>query len=127
MPCRAAPLELAFSLRLVLPLDGSLAKGPVYAINTLDFLHGVFYRNILLFIALGPLQVACSDRAAYFATHMADRSLHDMLPFGKAPPLLLLTTVVAGLFMVFNPVAENRATMRLWTFARNHSARWSGR
>ena len=49
-----------------------------------------------------------------------------MLPFGKAPALLLLTTVVAGLFLVFNPVAENRATMRLWTFARNHSTRWSG-
>ena len=52
---------------------------------------------------------------------MADRSLYDMLPFGKAPALLLLITVVAGLFLVFNPVAENRATMRLWTFARNHS------
>ena len=57
---------------------------------------------------------------------MADRSLDDMLPFGKAPALLLLITVVAGLFLAFNPVAENRATMRLWTFARNHSTRWSG-
>lgn len=52
---------------------------------------------------------------------MADRSLDDVLPFGKAPALILLITVVAGLFLVFNPVSENKATMQLWTFARNHS------
>ena len=52
---------------------------------------------------------------------MADRSLADMLPFGKAPALILLITVVAGLFLAFNPVSENKATMQLWTFARNHS------
>ena len=71
MPCRAAPLDLAFTARLALLLDGSLAKDPVYAINTLDFLHEVC-RNILLYIVLGPLQGAWSNRAAYFATHMAD-------------------------------------------------------
>ena len=52
---------------------------------------------------------------------MADRSLEDMLPFGKAPGLILLITVVAGFYLALHPVSEQRATMRFWTFARNHS------
>ena len=52
---------------------------------------------------------------------MADRSLEDMLPFGKAPALILLITVVAGFYLALHPVSEQRATMRFWTFARNHS------
>ena len=52
---------------------------------------------------------------------MADRSLEDMLPFGKAPALILLITVGAGFYLAFHPVSEQRATMRFWTFARNHS------
>ena len=44
-----------------------------------------------------------------------------MLPFGKAPALILLITVVAGFYLAFHPVSEQRATMRFWTFARNHS------
>ncbi|MBT4976950.1 MAG: extracellular solute-binding protein [Gemmatimonadetes bacterium] len=52
---------------------------------------------------------------------MADRSFEDMLPFGKAPALILLITVVAGFYLALHPVSEQRATMRFWTFARNHS------
>ena len=52
---------------------------------------------------------------------MADRSLEDMLPFGKAPALILLITMGAGFYLAFHPVSEQRATMRFWTFARNHS------
>jgi len=44
-----------------------------------------------------------------------------MLPFGKAPALILLITVVAGFYLALHPVSEQRATMRFWTFARNHS------
>jgi arabinosaccharide transport system substrate-binding protein len=52
---------------------------------------------------------------------MADRSFEDMLPFGKAPALILLITVVAGFYLALHPVSEQRATMRFWTFARKHS------
>ncbi|MGY8826137.1 MAG: ABC transporter substrate-binding protein [Candidatus Latescibacterota bacterium] len=52
---------------------------------------------------------------------MADRSLADWLPFGKAPTLILIITLLAGVYLVLNPVKKSQATMRLWTFASNHS------
>jgi arabinosaccharide transport system substrate-binding protein len=52
---------------------------------------------------------------------MADRSFADWLPFGKAPTLILIITLLAGVYLVFNPVEKSPATMRLWTFASNHS------
>ncbi|NKB67420.1 MAG: extracellular solute-binding protein [Candidatus Latescibacteria bacterium] len=47
--------------------------------------------------------------------------LEEYLPFGKAPIIILLVTLAAGLFLLFQPVPDNTATMRLWTFARNHA------
>lgn len=52
---------------------------------------------------------------------MADRSFADWLPFGKAPTLILIITLLAGVYLLFNPVEKSSATMRLWTFASNHS------
>jgi len=52
---------------------------------------------------------------------MADRSFADWLPFGKAPTLILVITLLAGVYLAVNPVKKSQATMRLWTFASNHS------
>ena len=49
------------------------------------------------------------------------RSFDDVFPFGKAPTVILLITVLAGLYLLADPVSDEKATMRLWTFARNHS------
>ena len=47
-------------------------------------------------------------------------TFEDYIRFGKAPAVLLLVTVLTGAYILFNPVAESQATLRLWTFARNH-------
>ncbi len=52
---------------------------------------------------------------------MADRSFADWLPFGKAPTLILIITLLAGVYLLFNPVKKSQATLRLWTSASNHS------
>lgn len=52
---------------------------------------------------------------------MADRSFADWLPFGKAPTLILIITLLAGAYLVFHPVEKSPATLRFWTFASNHS------
>ncbi len=52
---------------------------------------------------------------------MTDRSFEAIVPVGKAPVLILLITVASGLFLLFNPVSSEKATLRFWTFARNHA------
>jgi len=49
------------------------------------------------------------------------RFFEDRLPFGKAPAILLIITLLAALFLAFNPVPKSAATLRFWTFARNHA------
>ena len=51
-------------------------------------------------------------------------SVKDAFPFGIAPFLILLLTVVSGLFLlavtVFHGPAEGKAGLSMWTFARQH-------
>jgi len=49
-----------------------------------------------------------------------NRSLSDYFPFGKAPTVLLAVTLVAGAYLGLNPIHDSEATLRLWTFARQH-------
>ena len=49
------------------------------------------------------------------------RSLGEYFPFGTAPAILLAITLLAGLYLAFNPVPQSGATLRLWTFARPHA------
>lgn len=46
--------------------------------------------------------------------------LVDSLPLGAAPMIILLVTVVAGAWLLLNPVPTDNATMRLWTFTYIH-------
>jgi len=41
-------------------------------------------------------------------------------PFGKAPFVILMATLVATLYLVLHPVTKTKATLRYWTFARTH-------
>jgi len=52
---------------------------------------------------------------------MINRPIEDYFPFGKAPILILIITLLAGIFLAFNPIEKNTASLRLWTFARNHA------
>ena len=52
---------------------------------------------------------------------MADRSFADWLPFGKAPTLILVITLLAGVYLVLNPVEKSQATLRFWTSASTHA------
>jgi arabinosaccharide transport system substrate-binding protein len=42
------------------------------------------------------------------------------LPFGKAPFIILLTTLLSGGYLILNPIEDSAVTLRLWTFASNH-------
>ncbi len=44
----------------------------------------------------------------------------EFLPFGVAPALLLLVTLVAGIYLASTPVKRPKADLQLWTFASNH-------
>ncbi len=44
----------------------------------------------------------------------------EFLPFGVAPALLLLVTLVAGIYLASTPVKRPQADLQLWTFASNH-------
>lgn len=47
----------------------------------------------------------------------------DNIPFGKAPLLIIIITVLSGTWLLFNPVQQTDADLRLWTFVHsNHIA-----
>ena len=52
---------------------------------------------------------------------MTGKSLEQYFPFGKAPTIILTITLLAALFLAFNPVEKNKGTLRFWTFARTHA------
>ena len=56
-------------------------------------------------------------RAAW--VRLGDR-LGELFPFGKAPLIILLVTVVAGGWLLAHPPARHEATLRYWTFADTH-------
>tara|TARA_B100001250_G_scaffold409411_1_gene433688 strand:- start:5538 stop:6887 length:1350 start_codon:yes stop_codon:yes gene_type:complete len=41
-------------------------------------------------------------------------------PFGKAPLIILLLTLISFGYLSLNPAKDSEATLRLWTFASNH-------
>jgi arabinosaccharide transport system substrate-binding protein len=47
-------------------------------------------------------------------------SLLSKFPFGTAPLVVLLVTVVAGTWVLVHPVAANTATVRIWTYTPEH-------
>ena len=52
---------------------------------------------------------------------MTGKTFKEYFPFGKAPTIILVITLLAALFLAFNPVEKNAGTLRFWTFARNHA------
>ena len=44
------------------------------------------------------------------------KSFFDGLPFGLAPFLIIVTTLIAGVWLYFHPIPENTANIRYWTF-----------
>ena len=50
------------------------------------------------------------------------RSQADGLPFGLAPFIIFLMVVVSGGWLLFHPIRQSTATLRLWTFANTHAA-----
>ena len=49
------------------------------------------------------------------------RDLADNLPLGAAPLIILTLAAVAGIWLLFHPIEESTATLRLWTFTHIHS------
>jgi len=48
------------------------------------------------------------------------REWSDGLPVGLAPLIILLMVLVSGTWLVFHPITETSATLRMWTFANTH-------
>jgi len=47
---------------------------------------------------------------------MRYRSATELFPFGKGALILLISTFVASVYLLFHPVPKNDATLRYWTF-----------
>jgi arabinosaccharide transport system substrate-binding protein len=48
------------------------------------------------------------------------RTFSDFFPFGTAPFIILVLTVVAGLYLLTHPGRDVDADLRMWTFPDNH-------
>ena len=42
------------------------------------------------------------------------------IPFGKAPSIIFVITLLSGVYLTLSPVEESAVSLRLWTFASNH-------
>jgi arabinosaccharide transport system substrate-binding protein len=62
--------------------------------------------------------MARGNALARFVTRVREWS--DGLPVGLAPLIILLMVLVSGTWLVFHPITETSATLRMWTFANTH-------
>jgi arabinosaccharide transport system substrate-binding protein len=61
------------------------------------------------------------DRSRLFsAVAWRFQSLADGFPFGLAPMVIVVLMLVSGSWLLFHPIPQNTATLRLWTFATVH-------
>jgi len=62
-----------------------------------------------------------SSRLCIWTVLIKQVGMEDHFPFGKAPFIILVLTLVSGGWLLVNPVEKKESTLQFWTFARTHA------